>query len=245
MSTSITIWNVNGIEKTNMDELLKLNSDIICFGETKVGSFTEFPRIEPILEEYPYCSYNLCQTRRRYSGTCIYSKIEPICVYPTADFDDEGRVIIQEYDTFVLVHVYTPNSGRKLQRLEYRTEFWDNKFWELVGSIEKQVIVCGDLNIVPDNNFIWKNNNKAAGCTESERSSFRKHLERHHLSLAFQPVEKGFYSFWSTFGKQCRKENKGWLLDHFVKSKNVNVDNYEIHTDIEGSDHCPVTLRFI
>jgi exodeoxyribonuclease-3 len=251
--TSITIWNVNGIENTNMTDILQLKSDILCFCETKVGSKTSFPEIPSLVSKYPFCSSNLCQTRKRYSGTCIYSKYQPLRVFPCPEFDQEGRIIAQEYDTFVLVHVYTPNSGRDLKRLQYRINVWDKLFWAYVESLKyqkdkngncKEIIVCGDLNIIPDNTFIWKSNNKNAGCTHQERMSFKNHIKNMNMQLAYMPRigQAPQYSFWSTFGT-CREDNKGWLLDHFIVSSTAFIENYRFHPQIMGSDHCPITLN--
>lgn len=275
MSLSIAIWNINGIR--NKDAIIekmieRVDSDILCFSETKLSQ-AEIPSISSLDAVYSNVYYNFCQTSRGYSGTSVYSKIPAVFRYPTPEFDKEGRVIILEFNTFILVHVYTPNSGRKLNRIQYRVEEWDPLFWNMVQELKsttnKKVVVCGDLNVIPDNRFIWspKPNLKAAGCTKLEQDSFNAHLNECNMKLVYAPVpslykgingktcqinttsgQYGDYSFWSTYGT-CREDNKGWLLDHFVipndtPSKNKLISAYKFYPEIHGSDHCPIKATF-
>jgi exodeoxyribonuclease III len=242
----ICIWNINGITK-KQDEinvlLDEINSDILCFGETKTTF--EYPIMTDIERVYPHKYFNICKKRKGYSGTVIYSKNPAIATHEYMG-DHEGRVVIIEFDKFILIHVYTPNSGRDLKRLAYRTNEWDVDFWSKVKElkINKDVIVCGDLNIIPDNNYIWKNNNKSAGCTNEERISFHKHLMDTEMRLCYTAEKNNTnFSFWSPFGT-CRKDNKGWLLDHFVSSSGVVIESYDFLPHIMGSDHCPIKMNF-
>ena len=242
----ICIWNINGITK-KQDEintlLGEISPDILCFGETKTTF--EYPTMTDLEKVYPHKYFNICTKRRGYSGTAVYSKTPALTTHEYPD-DNEGRVIIVEYESFILIHVYTPNAGRDLKRLAYRTEGWDVQFWNKVKEMKaiKEVIVCGDMNIIPDNNYIWKNNNKAAGCTVTERASFDMHLKENDMTLCYE-AEKGNtnFSFWSPFGT-CRADNKGWLLDHFVSSSGVAIQSYEFYPHIMGSDHCPIKMKF-
>jgi exodeoxyribonuclease-3 len=242
----ICIWNINGITKKQeyINTLLnEITSDILCFSETKTT--LDYPIITEVEKVYPYKYFNISTKRRGYSGTSVYSKVPAITTYEYTG-DNEGRVIIIEYKSFILIHVYTPNSGRDLKRLSYRTDEWDVSFWNKVKEMNliKEVIVCGDMNIIPNNNFIWKHNNKSAGCTESERYSFDTHLKDNNMKLCYQ-AEKGNinFSYWSPFGT-CRKDNKGWLLDHFVSSNGIETQSYDFLPHIMGSDHCPIKMKF-
>jgi|MDTB01.3.fsa_nt_gb exodeoxyribonuclease-3 len=242
----ICIWNINGITK-KQDKiktlLQEINSDILCFGETKTTF--EYPILSDIEQLYPYKYYSICTKRKGYSGTCVYSKTPAVNTHEY-EGDDEGRVVIVEYDMFILIHVYTPNAGRDLKRLSYRTEEWDVSFWNKVKEMKqiKEVIVCGDMNIIPNNNYIWKNNNKSAGCTKEERESFSTHLMDTDMKLCYEATDGNKnYSYWSTYGTS-RQDNKGWLLDHFVSSNGIKVDTYDFLPHILGSDHCPVKMKF-
>lgn len=242
----IISWNINRIEKKNkfINEMLKNNDvDIICFSETKYKNNIYKPVLD--IDNTYMCKYiNLCKTRKDYSGTSVYSKIKAIKDHTSSFIDHEGRVNILEFETFILVNVYTPNSGRKLNRLDYRINEWDKYFWKFVGDLKdklnKEMIICGDLNIIPNNNFIWKNNNVNAGCTKEERESFYKNIEKYNFRLCYDaPENNQIYSYWSIYG-DCREKNKGWLLDHFIVTKNINILYYESMMDILGSDHCPI-----
>jgi exodeoxyribonuclease-3 len=284
----IAIWNINGIESKSMDALLRIRANIVCFSETKIGSLTHYPVIPELETAYPFVYPHLCQSRLRYSGTCVYSRECALRRIPTPDFDTEGRIIGLEYEDFVLIHVYTPNSGRKGARLSYRVQFWDPLFWSFVKQNrvpQKKIIVCGDLNVVPTDMCIWRPNPRAAGCTVEERSSFWRFVTEQKLKLAYLPDDESesdakdtkeqyekeidendtekddnekddaekekekeaqdtrLYSFWSGYSN-CREQNKGWLLDHFVVSENFPIKSYTFYTDIYGSDHCPVALEF-
>ncbi|MDA7495359.1 exodeoxyribonuclease III [Nitrosopumilus sp.] len=255
-------WNVNSllnIRKIDMDELLtKHNPDILCFSETKLAnglSNQELMEKLPVLyKEFPnYQYHNMCKIRKGYSGTSIFSKIEPISInYGLPDNQDkEGRVITLEFAEYYLVHVYTPNSGRKLARLDYRINTWDPLFWGYIEKLKelKPVIIAGDLNIVSENIDIHnpKVNKKSAGVTVEERNSFHTQVQRLGFIDSFRHIhsqEPNKYTFWSSFGTS-RIQNKGWRLDYFMVDKIIspNIIKADILNDVLGSDHCPILLE--
>ena len=201
---------------------------------------------------YKYRYFNTCIRKKGYSGTAIFSKIEPISEIQgigVKDHDQEGRVITLEFDKYYLTHVYTPNSGQKLERLDYRTQEWDKEFSKFIGKLQKKkpVIVCGDLNCARYEIDLHspKTNLKSAGFTKEERDSFNGYIEKLKLIDTYRYLypDKIEYSYW-TYLRQSRKNNKGWRIDYFLisnKLKNKLKDS-KIHTNIMGSDHAPIEL---
>ena len=166
------------------------------------------------------------------------------------EHDKEGRVITLEFKNYYLIHVYTPNSGQVLQRLDYRVKSWDKEFWKYVEKLQKtkSVIVCGDLNVAKEEIDLHspKTNLKSAGFTKEERDSFSKYLKKLKLidTFRFLYPEKVEYSYW-TYMQKAREKNKGWRIDYFLiseKLKNNLVDS-SILTNQMGSDHAPVLLK--
>lgn len=258
--TKIIAWNINGIrsvidKKYLYDLIEKENPDIICFGETKLSCpITETQqKLKEKIPGYKNRYYSQCGVRNGYSGTAIFSKKKPISVkFGMNDplHDNEGRLITLEYKKFFLVHVYTPNSGQTLQRLEYRVNEWDVKFRKFIKKLqkEKKVIVCGDLNVANEDIDIHspKTNKRTAGFTDEERDSFKKHLEKLKLidTYRYKNPDKIEYSYWSyRFG--ARKKNKGWRIDYFLVSEKLKskIVKSEILTKVEGSDHAPIMLN--
>lgn len=257
--TKIIAWNINGIrsvidKKYLYDLIEKENPDIICFGETKLSCpITETQqKLKEKISGYKNRYYSQCGVRNGYSGTAIFSKKKPINVkfgMNDPKHDNEGRLITLEFKKFFLVHVYTPNSGQTLQRLDYRVNEWDVKFRKYINKLqkEKKVIVCGDLNVANEDIDIHspKTNKHTAGFTDKERESFKKHLSKLKLIDTYRYLNptKVEYSYWSyRFG--ARKKNKGWRIDYFLVSEKLKskIVKSEILTNIEGSDHAPILL---
>ena len=257
--TKIIAWNINGIrsvidKKYLYDVIEKENPDIICFGETKLSCpITETQqKLKEKISGYKNRYYSQCGVRNGYSGTAIFSKKKPINVkFGMNDplHDNEGRLITLEFKKFFLVHVYTPNSGQTLQRLDYRVNEWDVKFRKYINKLqkEKKVIVCGDLNVANEDIDIHspKTNKRTAGFTNEERESFKKHLFKLKLidTYRYKNPTKVEYSYWSyRFG--ARKKNKGWRIDYFLVSEKLKskIVKSEILTNVEGSDHAPILL---
>lgn len=257
----IIAWNINSIRtsmKTNelYDLIDNEKPSIICFGETKVTC--PFVDIQEELKEkitgYKYRYWSPCMSKKGYSGTAIFSKKEPINViygllHNDKQLDDEGRVITLEFDKFILLHVYTPNSGVELARLDFRTKIWDAAFRKYIIHLQKNkpVIVCGDLNVAHQEIDLKnpKTNLKTAGYTIEERNAFDKLLDEANLidTYRFLNPDKVEYSYWS-YRFSSRKKNAGWRIDYFLINEKYikNVKKSLILTDILGSDHAPIKL---
>jgi exodeoxyribonuclease-3 len=258
----IIAWNVNGIRsllKTNyLDKLLDEHKpDVFCMGETKLSC--PYDNIEnEIVKKFPKFKFRYwspCKTKGGYSGTAIFCKKEPKSIiyglkYKDKELDNEGRVITIELDNFYLIHVYTPNSGQALDRLEWRTTSWDRAFENFINNLQKTkyVVVCGDLNVAhqPIDLANPKTNTKTAGFTKEEKESFNKILTNCDLIDSYRKLypEKIEYSFWS-YMRNSREKNIGWRIDYFLVSKKLEnkVKDSSILTEIMGSDHAPVKLK--
>lgn len=259
MTTKLIAWNINGMRSLmKTDHLYNLieieKPHIICFGETKLTC--PILDIQTELKEkisgYKYRYYSQCIVRGGYSGTAIFSKRKPINVshgINNSDHDNEGRVITLEFDKYYLVHVYTPNSGQSLQRLEYRTKSWDLHFRKYLKNLQKnkKIIVCGDLNVANEDIDIHnpKGNKRTAGFTDEERESFKKHLDELKLIDTYRYINpsKVEYSYWS-YRFNSREKNNGWRIDYFLVSDSMkdSIKKAKILTDVLGSDHAPVQL---
>ena len=242
-------WNVNGlracVKKGFLDYFKSEDADIFCLQETKLQE----GQIDLDLEGYhQYWNY---AEKKGYSGTAIFTKKEPLNVYYGINMehhDKEGRVITLEFEDFFMVTVYTPNSQSELARLEYRME-WEDDFrnYLLELSSKKGVVVCGDLNVAHKEIDLKnpKTNRKNAGFTDEERDKFSTLLSSGFIDTFryFNPDLEGIYSWWS-YRFNARKNNAGWRIDYFVVSKSLEdrLESAKIHTDILGSDHCPVEL---
>jgi len=250
-------WNVNGIRavlsKGFIDSIKKLNADIVCLQETKAHP----EQIDYDLEELGYTSeYWNSAEKKGYSGTVIFSKIEPISVcygIGCEDHDKEGRVITAEFEKFYLVNVYTPNSQRGLTRLDYRMN-WNGDFLKYLKGLEKKkpVIFCGDLNVAHkeidiknfQSNKTTKTKPGSAGFTDDERKGFDEILENGFIDT-FRYFHKDVvkYTWWS-YMFNSRAKNVGWRLDYFCVSGvlSSNLLDAGIDNEIFDSDHCPITL---
>lgn len=242
-------WNVNGLracmDKGFEDFFKQVDAEIFCLQETKLQ--------EGQIDFSPMgynCFWNYAE-KKGYSGTAIFSRKKPISVkygMGIEEHDKEGRLITLEFDDFYFVTVYVPNSQRELKRLDYRMK-WEDDFLQYILTLEKTkpVIYCGDLNVA-HNEIDLKNpktNRKNAGFTEDERKKFSAVLDSGFTDTFryFYPDAEGVYSWWSYMFK-AREKNAGWRIDYFVTSKSLDdkLEDAKIHTDILGSDHCPIEL---
>lgn len=242
-------WNVNGLRacmtKGFADFLAEAAPDIICLQETKMqreqASF-DFPGYE----EY----WNSAE-RKGYSGTAIFTRVKPLAVHyglGQAEHDTEGRVITLEFNDFYLVTVYTPNSKDGLLRLDYRM-VWEDVFREHLQKLDahKPVVVCGDLNVAAEEIDLKnpKTNRRNAGFTDEERGKLRE-LKAAGFTDTFRYLhpEEVKYSWWS-YRFKAREKNAGWRIDYFMVSDRIaeKVQSAEIHNDVYGSDHCPVSIE--
>ena len=258
----IISWNVNGIRsllKTSyLNELIETESpDILCMGETKISCpYTEQDTmVLNIMPCFKFRYWSPCKTKKGYSGTSIFCKKEPINITYGLNFrnksvDEEGRLITIELKKFYLIHVYTPNSGQALARLEWRTTIWDRAFQNHIENLQKikPVIVCGDLNVShkPIDLARPKTNLKTAGYTKEERDSFEKLLTNTQLIDSYRKLhpDKIEYSYWS-YMRKSREKNIGWRLDYFLVDLRLikKVKESVILTNILGSDHAPIKLN--
>ena len=242
-------WNVNGIracvEKGFLEYFKEVDADIFCLQETKLQE----GQINLELEGYyQYWNYAV---KKGYSGTAIFTKQKPLNVaygIGIEEHDQEGRVITLEFDDFHFITVYTPNSQTELKRLEYRMK-WEEDFRNYLLKLDeiKPVIVCGDLNVAHKEIDLKnpKTNKKNAGFTEEERSKMSDLLESGFIDTFryFEPDKEGMYSWWS-YRFNARNKNAGWRIDYFIASRKIEnrLVSAGIHTNILGSDHCPVEL---
>lgn len=242
-------WNVNGLRacvgKGFVEAVKALDADIFCVQETKLQQ----GQIDLELEGY-YQYWNYAE-KKGYSGTAVFTRKEPLSVSTgigKEEHDKEGRVITLEYESFYFVTVYTPNSGDGLKRLDYRM-LWEEEFLAYVKGLEekKPVIICGDLNVA-HREIDLKNpkmNRKNAGFTDEEREKFTRLLDAGFIDTFryFYPELEGAYSWWS-YRFQARAKNAGWRIDYFLVSECLKdrLKDGKIHSDIFGSDHCPVEL---
>lgn len=242
-------WNVNGLRacmnKGFEDFLRAADADIFCVQETKM----QREQAEFVFEGYE--EYWNSAEKKGYSGTAVFTKEKPINVtygLGIEEHDKEGRVITAEYEKFYLVTVYTPNSQRELARLDYRMT-WEDVFRDYLLQLdaEKPVIVCGDLNVAAEEIDLKnpKTNRKNAGFSDEERAKFRELKAAGFVdTFRYLHPEEVKYSWWSYMFK-AREKNAGWRIDYFVVSERIKdlVQTAEIHNEIFGSDHCPVSIE--
>ncbi len=242
-------WNVNGlracVNKGFLDFFIESDADIFCLQETKMQEH------QLTLELDGYTQYFYSAVKKGYSGTAVFTKEVPLKVtygINIEEHDQEGRVITCEYDTFYLVTVYVPNSKDGLLRLDYRME-WEEAFRAYLLALDKHkpVIICGDLNVAHKEIDLKnpKANTKSAGFTPEERAKMTTLLES-GFTDSFRhlyPDMTDIYSWWS-YRFKARDNNAGWRIDYFLTSKRLapKIKDSIIHTEIFGSDHCPVEL---
>ena len=242
-------WNVNGLRacvtKGFVDIFNTLDADIFCVQETKLQQ----GQIDLELDGYhQYWNY---AEKKGYSGTAVFTREEPLDVIygiGIEEHDKEGRCITLEFENFFLVTCYTPNSQNELKRLDYRMK-WEDDFRSYISTLDrkKPVILCGDLNVAHKEIDLKnpKTNRKNAGFTDEERGKMTELLDS-GFTDSFRylyPDKEGIYSWWS-YRFNARKNNAGWRIDYFITSNSIKdkIEDAKIHTDILGSDHCPVEL---
>ena len=242
-------WNVNGIraccDKGFRESFKELDADFFCLQETKMQEG------QLDLQFEGYQSYWNYAEKKGYSGTAIFTRHQPLSVtygIGVEEHDHEGRVITLEMENFYLITVYTPNSQDGLKRLDYRMT-WEDDFLAYLKKLEekKPVVVCGDLNVAHQEIDLKnpKANRRNAGFTDEERAKFTHWLDAGFTDTFrhFYPDQKDIYSWWS-YRFKAREKNAGWRIDYFVTSSSLDAKlvDAKIHTDVLGSDHCPVEL---
>jgi len=242
-------WNVNGIRacvnKGFEDYFKSTDADIFCIQESKMQEGQLNLQTEGYYQYWNYAE------KKGYSGTAVFTKEEPLNVFNgigAEEHDKEGRVITLEFENFYFVCVYTPNSQRELTRLEYRMT-WEDAFREYLNNLKskKSVVVCGDMNVAHEEIDLKnpKTNHKNAGFTDEERNKFTELLETGFVDSFrhFYPDTEGIYSWWS-YRFNSRANNAGWRIDYFLVSEDCRdkMTDAKIHTEVMGSDHCPVEL---
>lgn len=242
-------WNVNGlravINKGFMDFFKQIDADIFCIQETKMQE----GQIELILDGY-YQYFNSA-IKKGYSGTAVFTKEKPLNVtygIGIEEHDQEGRIITAEYEKFYLVNCYTPNSKRELERLEYR-KIWEDEIRKYLKKLEKTkpVIYCGDLNVAHEEIDLKnpKTNHYSAGFTDEERNKMTELLNAGFIDSFryLYPEKENAYTWWSYMMK-AREKNVGWRIDYFITSNSLKekIKDSKIHSEVMGSDHCPIEL---
>ena len=245
----IISWNVNGLRavlnKGFLDFFNEADADIFCIQETKMQK-------EQATFDFPgYFEYWNCAEKKGYSGTLILTKKKPISEsygIGIEEHDKEGRVITLEFKDFYMVNCYTPNSKRELERLEYR-QIWEDEFRKYLNKLSKNkpVILCGDLNVAHKEIDLKnpKSNRRSSGFTDEERNKMTELLSNNFIDTfrLLYPNKEDAYTWWSYMGR-AREKNIGWRIDYFITSENLKdkIVDSKIHSDIFGSDHCPIEL---
>lgn len=242
-------WNVNGlracVQKGFLEYFNSTDADFFCIQESKLQEG------QIALNLPGYHQYWNYAEKKGYSGTAIFTRHEPISVsygLNIPEHDTEGRVITLEYGNFYLVTCYTPNSQNELARLSYRMQ-WEDAFRSYLIELDqkKPVILCGDLNVAHEEIDLKnpKTNHKNAGFSDEERNKMTELLDAGFTDTFryFYPDAENIYSWWS-YRFKAREKNAGWRIDYFITSKRLNTQlkDAAIHTDIFGSDHCPIEL---
>ncbi len=240
-------WNVNGLRavagKGFADIFAELDADCVCLQETKLKA----GQID--LEFLGYESYWNYADKPGYSGTVIYTRIHPLSVsygIGVDIHDHEGRVVTLEFPEFYLVNVYVPNSQDGLRRLDYRMQ-WEDAFRAYLHSLPKPVVVCGDMNVAHEEIDLKnpKTNHMNAGFTDEERAKFDNIVKAGYTDSFryLYPDKEGAYSWWS-YRMKARERNAGWRIDYFIVSDKLKdrIEDSLIHSEVYGSDHCPVEL---
>ena len=241
-------WNVNGIRaclsKGFENFFESVDADIFCLQETKCQE----GQVELNFDGY-YSFWNSAE-KKGYSGTAIFTKKKPLNVtygIGIEEHDKEGRIITLEFENFYMVDIYTPNSKRELERLDYR-QVWEDEIRKYLLKLneKKPVIMCGDLNVAHEEIDLKnpKTNRHNAGFTDEERNKMTELLDAGFIdTFRYLYPEKQEYSWWSYMG-HAREKNIGWRIDYFIVSKDIKdkIKDAKIHTEIMGSDHCPVEL---
>ena len=245
----LVTWNVNGLRaclgKGFLDFFQRVDADVVCLQETKLQP-------DQIALELPgYRLFWNSAEKKGYSGTAVFTRVEPLsvtCGIGLDAHDHEGRVITAEFDGFFLVCCYTPNAQNELARIDYRMQ-WEDDFRAYLMELDKKkpVVLCGDLNVAHEEIDLKnpKTNRKNAGFTDEEREKFTRLLDAGFIDTwrYFNPDLEGVYSWWS-YRFSARQKNAGWRIDYFCVSDSLKdrLVSAAIHTDVMGSDHCPVEV---
>ena len=243
-------WNVNGIRaclNKGFDDFFKeVDADVFCIQETKCQEG------QVDLEYDGYESFWNSAEKKGYSGTAVFTKIKPLSVkygIGIEEHDKEGRVITLEFDKFFLVNIYTPNSKRELERLDYR-QIWEDEIRKYLLNLNKTkpVIMCGDLNVAHKEIDLKnpKTNTHNAGFTIEERNKMTELLDAGFVDTFryLYPDKEDAYSWWS-YMRKAREKNVGWRIDYFIVSEDIKdkIKEASIYSEVMGSDHCPVGLE--
>ena len=249
-------WNIAGIrasiKRNDLAFLEEGEYDIVCFQETKAEE-TQVKMPPSLCEIYPHRFWQSTQgitQRKGFSGTCIWCKTAPIKQLEPPSIDLEGRVTALEFELFVLINVYTPNSQKvDSERCAFRLKVWDVAFMEYIHSFDKPVIICGDLNVANEPEDLYKSakvKKPIVGYLDEEREHFKAYLASGFVD-AFRLFnqEAGQYTYWDQRFPQLRKENRGWRIDYFLVAEPLaaQIVSSEIKREIMGSDHCPISLQ--
>ena len=245
----LVTWNVNGLRaclgKGFLDFFQRVDADVVCLQETKLQP-------DQIALELPgYRLFWNSAEKKGYSGTAVFTRVEPLsvtCGIGLDAHDHEGRVITAEFDGFFLVCCYTPNAQNELARIDYRMQ-WEDDFRAYLIELDKKkpVVLCGDLNVAHEEIDLKnpKTNRNNAGFTDQERQKFTDLLAAGFIDTYryFYPDTEGVYSWWS-YRFKAREKNAGWRIDYFCVSECLKerLVSASIHTEVTGSDHCPVEL---
>lgn len=247
-------WNVNGlravINKGFKDFFKEIDADIFSIQETKMQETQLDENILQIFEGYN--AYWNSAEKKGYSGTAIFTKQKPLNVtygIGKEEHDKEGRVITLEFEKFYMVNIYTPNSKRELERLDYRQE-WEDEIRKYLLKLNqsKPVIMCGDLNVAHKEIDLKnpKTNHKSAGFTDEERNKMTELLKAGFIDTYryLYPDKENVYTWWS-YMRKAREKNVGWRIDYFIVSNDIKnkIKEAKIDEDVMGSDHCPVELE--
>ena len=250
MELKFISWNVNGLRavvgKNFLEAFSSLDADFFSLQETKLQE----GQID--LQIPGYYSYWNYAEKKGYSGTAIFTKLEPLNVtygIGIEEHDQEGRVITLEFENFYMVNIYTPNSKRDLERLGYR-QIWEDEIRKYLLELDskKPVIMCGDLNVAHEEIDLKnpKTNRRNAGFTDEERGKMTELLEAGFTDTFryLYPDKENAYSWWSYMAK-AREKNIGWRIDYFIVSKSIEnkIEDSIIYSEVMGSDHCPVGLK--
>lgn len=243
-------WNVNGLraclQKGFLESVVSLHADIICLQETKMQQG------QAQVELPDYLPYWNSAEKKGYSGTAVFTKKKPINVMyglPQEEHNQEGRAITLEFESFFLVNVYVPNAQEGLKRLDYRMKWEDDLRAYLKGLDQKKpVILCGDMNVAHKEIDLKnpKPNRGNAGFSDEERRKMTELLNSGFIDTfrLLYPEAEGIYSWWS-YRFSARAKNAGWRIDYFIVSERLKdrIEEAAVHTEIMGSDHCPVSLK--
>jgi exodeoxyribonuclease-3 len=243
-------WNVNGIRavlsKGFHESIARIDPDVLCLQEIRA-----LP--EQVELELPGYELHWNSAKRKgYAGTATFTRIKPMTVtrgMGLGEHDQEGRITTLEFDDYHLVNVYTPNSGKELARLEYRTKEWDPEFLGYCRKLDKKkpVIFCGDLNVAHKDIDIHdpKSNAGSAGFTDEERANFDRIVQAGFIDTFREFTKEGGHYTWWSYIMRGRAKNRGWRIDYFCISPGVRerLKSATILSDVMGSDHCPVAIE--